>query len=132
MNIQTYLMLPLWITATLTIQAMVPRTFYNDTDHKVRLSMWYKRYDMVDGEIRFAKHKHKYTTDIKSGETARITLRPRHHQDLKVYCFMATNTRRRNDWAGLTYKEIQDQHDFIIVYDENDHLIITPSARNVT
>jgi hypothetical protein len=109
-----------------------PRTFRNDADKKVRLTLWYKRYEHVDGRIRYENRMRKYTTYIKPGRSARITLRATFFEDLEFCYLMATNTRRRNEWAALLYKDLQNTNDFTIVYDDSKSLTITPSPRNVS
>jgi len=109
------------------VHALRSITFCNEADKKMRLVLFYKRYDIVDDQFKFSNHKHKFITYIKPCETITVTLRPKKHDGLEMYCAMAINTRRRNEWGALTYNDLQDFDDYTIVYDDEGQLIITPS-----
>lgn len=109
-----------------------PRRFYNDVDKKVRVTLWYKRYKHVKDGIRYEKKMRRYTTYVKPGRMAEITLRATHFEDLEFCYFMATNTRHRNDWAALTYNDLQKTNDFTIFYDDAQKLAINLGPRNVS
>jgi hypothetical protein len=123
----------MFVSSTL-LQAHVhtPRRFYNDVNKKVRVTLWYKRYKHVKDGIRYEKKMRRYTTYVKPGRMAEITLRATGYEDLEFCYFMATNTRRRNDWAALTYNDLQKTNDFTIFYDDASKLAINLSPRNVS
>ena len=109
-----------------------PRTFYNAADKKIRVTLWYKRYKYVGDTKKFEDRMRKFSTYVKPNRSATITLRATGYEDLEFCYLMATNTRRRNDWAALTYNDLQSINDFTIVYDDTDILTIIPSARSAS
>ena len=110
-----------------------PRTFHNDADKKIRITLWYKRYKHHGDTIHYEKRMRRYTTYVKPGRTAEIRLRATGFEDLEFCYLMATNTRRRNEWAALTYNDLQTTNDFRIAYDKEEKLFtLTPSPRNVS
>ena len=116
--------------AFLQAHVNTPRRFYNDAEKKMRVTLWYKRYKHVRNGIRYEKKMRRYTTYVKPGRMAEITLRATHFEDLELCYCMATNTRRRNDWAALTYNDLQKTNDFIISYNDTDILSINLDSRN--
>jgi hypothetical protein len=110
-----------------------PRTFHNDADKKIRLSLWYKRYKHRGKTIHYENRMRRYTTYVKPGRTAEITLRATGFEDLEFCYVMATNTRRRNEWAALTYNDLQTTNEFRIAYDkESKDFTLTPLPRNAS
>src|SRR5271163_3090624 len=105
------------IFPTVFAHVHTPRTFRNDADKKIRVTLWYKRYKHVDGGIRYEKRMRRYTTYVKPGRSAEITLRATYYDDLEFCYLMVTNTRRRNEWDALTYNDLQKTNDFTIAYD---------------
>jgi hypothetical protein len=120
------------IVTGLNAHVDTPRTFRNNANKKMRLTLWYKRYEYVDGTIRYENRIRKYTTHIKPGRSIKVTLRATFFDDLEFCYLMATNTRRRNEWAALLYKDLQKTNDFTIAYDGSKSLTITPSPRNIS
>ncbi len=118
--------------SSLAAHVDTPRTFHNDADKKIRVTLWYKRYKHVKNGIRYENRMRKYTTYIKPGRSATITLRATMFEDLEFCYLMATNTRRRNEWTALTYKDLQKNNDYTIVYDDNNSLTITSSSRKLS
>ena len=122
------------LASSTLLQAHVntPRRFYNDADKKIRVTLWYKRYKHVKDGIRYEKKMRRYTTYVKPGRMAEITLRATRYEDLEFCYFMATNTRRRNDWAALTYNDLQKTNHFTVTYNDAKKMIINLSPRNVS
>lgn len=108
-----------------------PRTFYNDVDKKVRVTLWYKRYKHVENGICYEKRMRKYSTYVKPGRSVVITLRATRFEDLEFCYAMVTNTRRRNEWDALTYNDLQKTNDFRIAY-EDKAFTLTPSLRKIS
>ena len=125
------LIIALGIFLTVYAHSNIPRRFYNDVDKKVRVTLWYKRYKHVNDGIRYEKKMRRYTTYVKPGTMAEITLRATGYEDLELCYFMVTNTRRRNDWAALTYNDLQKTDAFTIVYNDKK-LTINLMPRDVS
>jgi len=128
-----HILIMLLTTSTLLhAHVNTPRRFYNDIDKKIRVTLWYKRYKHVKDGIRYEKRMRRYTTYVKPGRMAEITLRATHYDDLEFCYFMVTNTRRRNEWTAMTYDDLQKTNDFTIVYNDANKLTINLSPRNIT
>ena len=132
MHYHRILLLMLASSTLLQAHVNTPRRFYNDVDKKVRVTLWYKRYKHVKDGIRYEKKMRRYTTYVKPGRMAEITLRATHFEDLEFCYFMVTNTRRRNEWAALTYNDLQTTNDFTILYDDAHKLAINLGSRNIS
>lgn len=126
------LMLIILIASSSLLHAHVntPRRFYNDVNKKVRVTLWYKRYKHTNNGIRYEKKMRRYTTYVKPGRMAEITLRATRYEDLEFCYFMVTNTRYRNEWAALTYNDLQKTNDFSIIYNDAKKLTINLGPRN--
>lgn len=120
------------INPALNAHVNTPRTFYNDADKKVRLTLWYKRYKHVGNKIRYEKRMRRYRTYVKPGRSVEITLRATRYDDLEFCYLMATNTRRRNEWAALTHKDLQATNHYTIACKDKKSLLITPAPRNLS
>lgn len=105
------------------------RTFYNDADKKVRLTIWYKRYTDIMNELSTQDCMHKIVTYLKPSESKQIVIPTKEYENIALHTVMVSNTKRRSHWAALPYKLLKNAETFTILYDKNNCFRINSSIR---